>query len=154
MFLNNSEYEAVIATESSLIKINKELESQGKETLYLIYPSDGVAINDSPFAYIDNDSEKKLEQFQKLQSFLLSNETQLELEKIGKRTWYGGVKTNADSSSFKKEWGINTEEYLMPLKYPSKSVISDALVLYIDAFRKPASVAFCLDYSQKKIKYM
>ena len=27
MFLNNSEYEAVIATESSLIKINKELES-------------------------------------------------------------------------------------------------------------------------------
>lgn len=147
MFLNNSEYEAVIATESSLIKINKELESQGKETLYLIYPSDGVAINDSPFAYIDNDSEKKLEQFQKLQSFLLSNETQLELEKIGKRTWYGGVKTNADSSSFKKEWGINTEEYLMPLKYPSKSVISDALVLYIDAFRKPASVAFCLDYS-------
>ena len=54
MFLKSDDYEAVIATESSLIRINKELVAQGKEPLYLIYPVDGVAINDSPFAYIDN----------------------------------------------------------------------------------------------------
>lgn len=146
MFLKSSEYEAVIATESSLININKQLEKDGRETLYLIYPVDGVAINDSPFTYIDN-GKNKLESFNKLQSFILSNESQLKLEKLGKRTWYGGVKENADPSSFKKSWGINTTKYLIPLKYPSKGVMDDALALYIDSLRKPSSTVFCLDIS-------
>jgi len=71
MFLSSDSYEAVIASESSLININKELVSNNKEPLYLLYPVDGVAINDSPFAYIDHD-QNKLEQFNKLQSYLLS----------------------------------------------------------------------------------
>ena len=146
MFLNSDEYEAVIATESSLISINKQLEYTNKEPLYLIYPVDGVALNDSPFAYIDSGQEK-LEQFNKLQSFLLSKETQSKLESLGKRTWYGGVKANADSSVFKKSWGIDTSKYLIPLKYPSKSVMEDAIALYIDVFRKPSATVFCLDYS-------
>ena len=65
MFVNSNDYEAVIATESSLININKQLESSNKETLYLLYPSDGVAINDSPFAYVDRGQEK-LEKFNTL----------------------------------------------------------------------------------------
>lgn len=146
MFLNTNEYEAVIATESSLIEINKELVSQNKEPLYLIYPLDGVAINDSPFAYIDNGQEKE-EQFLKLQSFLLSSKSQKELENLGKRTWYGGTNLNADKNSFRKEWGIDTSKYLMTLKYPSKDVINEAIELYIDVFRKPAAVVFCLDTS-------
>ena len=95
MFVNSDDYEAVIATESSLININKQLESSNKETLYLLYPSDGVAINDSPFAYVDRGQEK-LEKFNILQSYLLSSSTQKELEKLGKRTWYGGTNNNAD----------------------------------------------------------
>ena len=146
MFLNNSEYEAVIATESSLIQINKKLESENRESLYLIYPVDGVAINDSPFAYVDN-GQDKLDNFNKLQSFILSRESQNKLEKLGKRTWYGGVKADADSSSFKKEWGIDTNKYLIPLKYPGKDVIDDALALYVDSLRKPSVTAFCLDFS-------
>lgn len=146
MFLNTDEYEAVIATESSLIEINKELVSQNKEPLYLIYPLDGVAINDSPFAYIDNGQEKE-EQFLKLQAFLLSNESQKELESLGKRTWYGGTNVNADKNSFRKEWGIDTSKYLMTLKYPSKDVINEAIELYIDVFRKPSAIVFCLDIS-------
>ena len=39
MFLKSNDYEAVIATESSLIRINKQLESSGKDTLYLLYPT-------------------------------------------------------------------------------------------------------------------
>ena len=46
MFLSSDSYEAVIASESSLININKELVSNNKEPLYLLYPVDGVAIND------------------------------------------------------------------------------------------------------------
>ena len=146
MFLKTNDYEAVIATESSLIEINKEMVKANKEPLYLIYPVDGVAINDSPFAYVDNGQEKE-DEFLKIQSFLLSNDSQKKLETLGKRTWDGGIKTNADSSSFKKEWGIDTSKYLIPLKYPSKTVIDEAIDLYLDALRKPSVVVFCLDYS-------
>ncbi len=146
MFLKTNDYEAVIATESSLIEINKELVKNNKEPLYLIYPLDGVSINDSPFAYIDNGQEKE-EQFLKLQSFLLSNSSQKKLESLGKRTWYGGVNEKADNNSFKKEWGIDTTKYLMPLKYPSKDVINEAISLYLEVFRKPSAIVFCLDVS-------
>lgn len=146
MFLSSDSYEAVIASESSLININKELVSNNKEPLYLLYPVDGVAINDSPFAYVDN-NQNKLEQFNKLQSYLLSNESQKKLQEFGKRTWYGGTNTKANKDTFNPSWGIDTSKYLIPLKYPSKDVMNKALAIYIDELRKPSSVAFCLDYS-------
>ena len=146
MFLNSSGYDAVIATESSLIRINKQLEEQNKDPLYLIYPVDGVAVNDSPFAYLDYGQDKK-ENFLLLQSFLLGLDEQLALEKLGKRTWYGGVNAKADASTFNKKWGIDTNVYLNATKYPSKDVINDAIIFYIDALRKPSAVAFCLDFS-------
>lgn len=146
MFLKSNDYEAVIASETSLIHINNELEKNKKETLYLIYPIDGVAINDSPFAYVDR-GQDKLDKFNILQSYLLSLDVQKDLEKLGKRTWYGGIKKSSNDSIFKKEWGIDVTKYLIPLKYPSKSVINEAINLYIDEIRKPSSVVFCLDYS-------
>lgn len=146
MFLNSNKYEAVIASESSLIRINTELEKENKETLYLLYPSDGVAINDSPFAYVDR-KQNKLDKFLVLQEFLLSKESQKEMENLGKRTWYGGVNSNANKNVFKSEWGINTNKYLIPLKYPSKKVMNEAIALYIDELRKPSATVFCLDYS-------
>lgn len=146
MFLNSEEYEAVIATESSLISINKKLTQENLEPLYLIYPVDGVSINDSPFAYIDN-KQDKLENFLKLQNFLLNDNSQIAMEKLGKRTWYGGIKTDADPASFNKNWGIDTSKYLNSLKYPSKAVMDNAILLYIEEFRKPSVTAFCLDYS-------
>lgn len=146
MFLNSNKYEAVIASESSLIRINTELERQNKETLYLLYPTDGVAINDSPFAYVDR-KQNKIDKFLVLQEFLLSKESQKEMENLGKRTWYGGVNSNANKNVFKSEWGINTNKYLIPLKYPSKEVMNEAIALYIDELRKPSATVFCLDYS-------
>lgn len=146
MFLNSNKYEAVIASESSLIRINTELERQNKETLYLLYPTDGVAINDSPFAYVDR-KQNKINKFLLLQEFLLSKESQKEMENLGKRTWYGGVNSNANKNVFKSEWGINTNKYLIPLKYPSKKVMNEAIALYIDELRKPSATVFCLDYS-------
>ena len=75
MFINSNDYEAVISSESSLININKKLKKEKKEELYLIYPSDGVAINDSTFAFIDNHQDKE-EDFLKLQNYLLSKDGQ------------------------------------------------------------------------------
>ena len=77
-----------------------------------------------------DNKQEKLDYFLKLQSFLLSNESQELMEKLGKRTWYGGIKENADPASFKKEWGIDTSKYLNSLKYPSKVVMDKALNLY------------------------
>ena len=72
MFLNDNSYDSIIASESSLININQKLVKNGKEELYLIYPSDGVAINDSTFAFINNVDEKE-EMFLDIQKYLLSD---------------------------------------------------------------------------------
>ncbi len=146
MFINGS-YEAVITYESSIIKINQRLKKAGKDPLYAIYTVDGVSISDSPFAYIDNGNSQKAEIFNELQSFILSDEGQNLLAKQGRRTWYGGVNENADKTIFNPEWGIDTTKYIVPVKYPSTSVIKTALNLYQSELRKPVHTVFCLDYS-------
>lgn len=146
MFLNSDEYEAVIASESSLISINQSLKNLGKEELYLIYPKDGVALNDSAFAFIDHNENKK-DNFLKLQNYLRSSEGQEDLQKLGRRTWYGGINDKVDKSVFNPSWGIDTTKYIVATKYPSKAVMTKAINLYIESLRKPTHVVFCLDYS-------
>ena len=142
-------YNAMINYESSLIELNKKLVGENKEPLYLIYPTDGVAINDMPFAYINNDSkdEKTKEQFDKIQNYLRSDEITKLLEQKGYRSWFGGIKKDTDASTFNKDWGIDTSKYLKDIKYPSKTVMTEALNLYIEMLRKPTHVVFCLDIS-------
>ena len=146
LFLNGN-YDAVVTYEASIININKKLEAIGKEPLYIIYAKDGVSISDAPFAYIDNKDSSKLESFQKLQSYLLSNEGKEEIGKTGRRVWYGGINENADKEIYRPEWGIDTTKYLTTIKYPSTAVIKKALGMYQTEFRKPIHAVFCLDYS-------
>lgn len=146
LFLSG-DYEAVITYESSIININQKLEKSGKETLYAIYPIDGVSISDSTLSYIDNKSQVKKDSFLKLQSYILSNEGQKLLQSYGRRTWYGGTTTTADAKIFNPEWGIDTTKYITPVKFPSLDVIEAALILYQEQLRKPVHVVFCLDYS-------
>lgn len=145
----NGNYNAMINYESSLIGLNRELVKKGKEPLYLVYPVDGVAINDMPFAYINNDSSdvKNKERFNKLQGYLRSDEVIKKMEKAGYRSWYGGTNDSADKKVFNPDWGIDTTKYLKDMKYPSKKVITKAINLYISAVRKPTHVVFCLDVS-------
>ena len=143
----DGDYDAAITYEASIININKELEKSGKETLYLIYPVDGVSICDSPLVYINNRNDKKRKTFLELQSYILSDDGQNALLNLGRRTWYGGITDKAPADTFKKEWGIDTTKYISPIKYPSESVIKEALVLYQTKLRKPVHVVFCLDYS-------
>ena len=143
----NGNYDAAISYESSIININKELISLGKEPLYLIYPYDGVSISDSPLVYINNGDDDKKELFLGFQSYILSDEGQNILANLGRRTWYGGVSDKTDKKIFNPDWGIDTTKYISPVKYPSKDVIKEALFLYQEEFRKPVHVAFCLDYS-------
>ena len=146
MFLQG-DYEAVFSYESSIISINQKLQKENKETLYALYPVDGVSISDSPIGYIDHRSEKKKEQYDKLVSYLLGKQGQKILADNGRRTWYGGTSTNVDKKVFNPDWGIDTTRYITPLKYPSTAVIRNSLNLYQSALRKPVHVIFCLDYS-------
>lgn len=146
LFLNGS-YEAVVTYESSIININKQLESQGKEPLYVLYPVDGVSISDSPFAFIDNGSKEKKEQFLLIRDYILSNEGQQKFAEKGRRTWFGGVNNNIDKNIFNPEWGIDTTKYIVPIKFPSTKIIQEALAIYQTELRKPIHTVFCLDYS-------
>ena len=146
LFLKGS-HEAVVTYESSIININKQLEEQNKETLYALYPIDGVSISDSPLAYIDNGNDLKKELFLNFRNYILSDEGQDLLSKTGRRTWYGGVNKNVDEELFNPKWGINTTKYIVPIKFPNTKIIQEALGLYQSELRKPIHTVFCLDYS-------
>ena len=122
LFLNGS-YEAVVTYESSIININKQLVASGKEPLYVLYPVDGVSISDSPFAYINNGDDNKKEQFLVFRDYILSDEGQEKLAKTGRRTWFGGTNKNVDKKVFNPDWGIDTNKYIVPLKFPSTAII-------------------------------
>lgn len=145
---DNGNYNAMFNYESTLINYNKRRIAKGLEPLYLVYPKDGVAINDMPLAYINNDlnDTKKKEKFTKLQEYLRSDAMINKMEDFGYRSWYGGVK-NTDKKVFNPDWGIDTTKYLKDMKYPSKKVMSEAINLYIEKLRKPTHVVFCLDVS-------
>lgn len=147
----DSGYDAVVTYESSIININKELVKKGQEPFYAIYPIDGVSISDCPFGYISNQDNKndknRKEIFKNIQSYILSEEGQKELQEQGRRTWYGGISTTADKNTFNPDWGIDTTKYISPIKYPNTTVIKEALNIYQTELRKPTHIVFCLDYS-------
>ena len=147
MFLKG-DFEAVVTYESSIISINKKIESENKgETLYAVYPIDGVSISDSPFALLNSKDKNKKKIFENIQAYILSNEGQKLLQEKGRRTWFGGVNASVDKKTFNPDWGINTEKYISPIKYPSTEVIKLALNIYQTELRKPVHVVFCLDHS-------
>ena len=143
----NGDYEAVVTYEFSIININKKLEAQNKEPLYIVYPIDGVSISDSPLAYIDNKDESKKQFFEEFQAYILGDDGQELLASKGRRTWYGGVNENTDKTVFNPDWGIDTNKYIVPVKFPGTSIIKQALGLYQTELRKPVHTIFCLDYS-------
>lgn len=129
-----------------IIQTNLDLERAGEETLYAVYPTDGLTISDSPLAYVDNGNNDKEDAFLELQEYLLSDDTQSEIEKIGKRNVYGTVKPE-NQELYKSEYGIMPEKTLVPIRFPQASVIEESLTLYQTAFKKPSLTAYVLDYS-------
>ena len=140
-------YDAMVNYESVIIETNQELKKQGKEPLYVIYPTDGLVIADSQLGYVNNGNAKKEEFFKKLQKYLLSDNVQKQLLGMGRRTGFAGEIKNAPRDIFNPEWGINTKQILSPIKLPATDVIFEALNLYQTEFRKPSYTVFCLDYS-------
>lgn len=140
------DYDAMVNYEQLIIQTNMELEKAGKEPLYAIYPVDGLSLSDSPLAYVDKGDEKKEKDFLDLQKYLLSEETQKEIEKTGKRNAFSKI-SDDNKAIYKGEWGIDPDKVLSPVRLPQSAVISEALNLYQTSFKKPAYTIYVLDYS-------
>ena len=56
-------YDAMVNYECLIISANQTLEERGEETLYAVYPYDGLSLADSPLGYLDNGDGAKEEAF-------------------------------------------------------------------------------------------
>ena len=145
MFLEG-DYDAMVNYECLIIDANQQLEGEGKEPLYVVYPYDGLSIADSPLGYVDHGDEEKEEAFLAVQEYLLSDKAQAEIEATGRRINAGGVsKENQDV--FNSDWGIDTERILSPIQMPEAAVLTEALNVYQTSFKKPSLNIYCLDFS-------
>ncbi len=145
MFLEGN-YDAMVNYECLIIQANKELEARGEEPLYAVYPYDGLSIADSPLGYVDKGDDKQEELFLKLQEYLLSGETQNEIQRTGRRSGYTGV-SEENKDVFRSDWGLQPDRVLSPIKMPASDVLFECLNLYQTDFRKPSLTVYCLDYS-------
>lgn len=141
-----SDYDAMVNYETLVIQTNNKLIEQGKEPLYLVYPHDGLAISDSPLAYVDNGDKEMEDNFLKFQEYLLSDQAQNLIEQTGKRSAFGTVR-EANKKIYKVEWGIDLNRVLSPIRLPQAKVIMTALSAYQTQFKKPALTFYVLDYS-------
>lgn len=139
-------YDAMVNYEQLIIQTNQELKRRGQETLTAVYPVDGISLSDSPLAYVDKGDAEKEKDFLAFQAYLLSDEGQQQIERTGKRNAFGKI-SPANLSIFKKEWGIQADRLLSPIRLPQNAVITQALELYQSSFKKPAYTVYVLDYS-------
>lgn len=141
-----SDYDAMVNYETLIIQANQKLIEANKEPLHLVYPIDGLAISDSPLAYVDHKDPEMEEKFLDFQSYILSDDAQEKIQATGKRSRYGKV-SQANEKVFNKDWGIDINRVISPIRWPKAEVIQEALVLYQTQFKKPALTAYVLDYS-------
>ncbi len=140
------DYDAMVNYECLIIDADRQLESEGKEPLYIVYPYDGLSIADSPLGYVDHGDSQTEEAFQAVQQYLLSEEAQSQIEATGRRISANGV-SDENRDVFKEEWGIDTERILSPIQMPDSDVLMEALNLYQTSFKKPSLNIYCLDFS-------
>ena len=145
-------YDAMVNYEALVISANQRLSQAGKESLYAIYPKDGLSLADSPLGFVaDNGVEGRQqdtqeELFLKLKNFLLSEDSQDFIRSTGRRTDMLNAPEGYESV-FRSDWGIDPERTLSVMRMPKAEVIRKALDLYQSEFKKPAYNIYLLDFS-------
>lgn len=144
-------FDSMVNYESLVIQADKALTKNGHDPLLAIYPSDGIAVSDSPLGYVDR-GQKLKDAFDSFAKALSSKDSKLEFERAGRRTGLGGALAYASDSqvqqSFRAEWGINTDaSALKTIPLPAASVINSALNVYQTVLRKPSWTVWVVDYS-------
>lgn len=123
-------------------------EQRGQEPLYVVYPTNGLSVADSPLGLIDKGDAAKEEAFLTLQDHLLSDSIQDQLLALGRRAGLMGLSADrADPAVWRSEWGIDLDRAIAPVPAPASQVIRDALTLYQTDLRKPSLTVWVLDVS-------
>lgn len=146
-------FDAMVNYESLIIQANRQLTKNNHEPLIAIYPSDGIALSDSPLGYVDHGQDSRIHDgFIAFQQQLTSKQSKLLFEQAGRRTGLGGVLANPNDSQvktvFNPAWGIRTDTAtLKTITMPAANVVRAALDLYQTQLRKPSWTVWIVDYS-------
>lgn len=136
--------------EDLVIEKNQQLVKSGKQPLYAVYPSGGIAISDSPIGFFPHgDNPEKRATFKALQDYLLSPDAQNKAKALGRRPYnsIGLSLTGADTNVFNPDWGIKTDVNEPVVSYPKAEVIDAVLNNYQLAYRRSVDAVYCLDGS-------
>ncbi|MCF4165318.1 VWA domain-containing protein [Zavarzinia compransoris] len=141
---NGIVYDAMWNYEAVLKEVNDTLRGRGEEPLWAVYPTDGVAIADSPLGFLERGRGREVEAFFiALQDYLLSAETQARIAVTGRRIALG----RADQAPAEPDWNFDPSRLVTAAQMPEAPVIYKALTLYQEALRRPSLTALCLDFS-------
>jgi Ca-activated chloride channel family protein len=137
-------FDAMWNYEFMLKQTNGELRQAGQEPLYAVYPAEGSAYADAPLGYVDHGQPQAAHDFfMKLQSYLLSPESQARVADDGRRTAPGvAAQPKPDPS-----WNFSPGRLVPSIALPEPAVIMQALTLYQEVLRRPSLTAICLDFS-------
>jgi Ca-activated chloride channel family protein len=138
------QYDAMWNYEAVLAETNQILKDRNQELLYAIYPSDGMAIANSPLGFVDRGrGPSALKFFKTLQAHLLSPDVQQRLVESFRRPAVGEVTGVKPDPS----WNYDPTRLIKLIRMPDPAVMRTALDLYQDALRRPSLTVYCLDFS-------
>lgn len=146
--------DAVFTYEALVIEMNKERVKQGQEPMTVVYPQGSLAFADSPLGFLPHgDNGEKKANFEKLQTYLLSPDAQNALLQLGRRPVNSSglslpnLPKDVLDNVFRADWGIVTDRQEQPIRFPSASVIENALYNYNTDYRQPGNFVYCIDGS-------
>jgi Ca-activated chloride channel family protein len=146
--------DAVFTYEALVIEMNQDRVANGLEPMTVVYPQGSLAFADSPLAFLPHgDNSEKKANFEKLQKYLLSPDAQQALLKLGRRPVNSSglslpnLPKDILDNVFRPDWGIVTDRQEQPIRFPSASVIENALYNYNTVYRPPGNFVYCIDGS-------
>jgi Ca-activated chloride channel family protein len=146
--------DAVFTYEALVIEANRDRMAKGQEPMTVVYPQGSLAFADSPLGFLPHgDNTAKKANFEKLQNYLLSPEAQQALLQIGRRPVNSSglslpnLPKDIKDNVFRADWGIVTDRQEQPIRFPSASVIENALYNYNTVYRPAGNFVYCIDGS-------
>ncbi|MEO1293074.1 MAG: substrate-binding domain-containing protein [Pseudomonadota bacterium] len=145
---NTARFDAMMNYEALMIEANLEFVRRRVAPLHIVYPSNGLAVADSPLGYVDKGDAAREEAFLALQQHLLTAEIQDQLVALGRRAGLLGLDVSrVDRAVWNPDWGVDLTRAIAPIPIPEQSVIRRALTLYQTELRKPSLTIWVLDVS-------
>jgi Ca-activated chloride channel family protein len=146
--------DGVFTYEALVIETNRDRVAKGLEPMTVVYPQGSLAFADSPLGFLPHgDNSEKKANFEKLQNYLLGPQAQQALLQLGRRPVNSSglalpnLPKDVKDNVFRADWGILTDRQEQPIRFPSASVIENALYNYNTVYRPPGNFVYCIDGS-------